>query len=261
VSLSPSTTEAVFAVGAGDRLVGRSRFCDYPADALRLPAVGGYADPSIEAIVALRPTLVIGAHGPAGPALEQTLNAHAIETYFPETESIAQIEGMIVGVGARTHREGAAASVVSRIREQVAAIGRALVGLDGVSCAFVFDVAPIVLAGPGSFPNELIERAGGRNVAERGGAYPTYGIEQLVALDPHVILDGVAEAHGAAGGIAALRDAPGWRELSAVRLGRVRAIDATALRPGPRIGVGLAAIAEALHDGLGVPRPAEPVSL
>src|SRR5262245_40694716 len=101
VSLSPSTTEAIFAMGAGSKLVGRSRFCDYPPEALALPAVGGYADPSIEAIVALSPTLVVGARGPAGPGLEQALRARSIETFFPETESIKQIEQMLSELGRR----------------------------------------------------------------------------------------------------------------------------------------------------------------
>src|SRR5678815_2093660 len=68
VSISPSTTEAVFAIGAGSLLVGRSRYCDFPPEVERLPVVGGYADPSVESIVALAPNLVVGARGPAGPS-------------------------------------------------------------------------------------------------------------------------------------------------------------------------------------------------
>ncbi|MEO7328700.1 MAG: helical backbone metal receptor, partial [Minicystis sp.] len=101
VSISPSTTEAVFAVGAGAEVVGRSRYCDYPFEVSRLPVVGGFSDPNVEAIVALAPTLVIGAHGPAGPALAQALEAHGIATFFPETESIAQIEAMLLALGKR----------------------------------------------------------------------------------------------------------------------------------------------------------------
>src|SRR6185295_14894222 len=105
VSISPSTTEAAFAIGAGSLLVGRSTYCDYPPEALHLPVVGGFADPSLEAIVARSPTLVIGAHGPAGPALEQALKARSIATFFPETESIAQIEAMIGELGRRLDGE------------------------------------------------------------------------------------------------------------------------------------------------------------
>src|SRR5690606_5239254 len=102
ISISPSTTEALYAIGAGGLAVGRSRYCDYPEAALALPAVGGFVDPSVEAIVALRPTLVIGARGPAGPSIEGTLRDRGIQTYFPETETIAGIEAMIAGLGERT---------------------------------------------------------------------------------------------------------------------------------------------------------------
>ncbi|MFO0734418.1 MAG: helical backbone metal receptor [Labilithrix sp.] len=97
VSLSPSTTEATFAVGAGSRMVGRSRYCNYPAEVLKLPQVGGYVDPSFEAILGLRPSLVVGARGPAGSAIAEKLEAHGIKTYFPPTETFAQIDEMIFG--------------------------------------------------------------------------------------------------------------------------------------------------------------------
>jgi iron complex transport system substrate-binding protein len=248
VSLSPSTTEAVFAIGAGSKLVGRSRFCDYPPEALALPAVGGYADPSIEAIVALSPTLVVGARGPAGPALEQTLRARSIETFFPETESIAQIEQMLSELGRRLRCDAAAASIVARLQSQKAAVAAAVAGRPAVRSVFLFDTAPIVVAGPGSFPDELLRLAGGENLIRRGGAYPTIGLEHLLALDPDVLLDGTLGAHDARSILEPLRGAPGWRELRAMKLGHIRSFQSSAvLRPGPRIGEGLYAVARALH--------------
>lgn len=250
ISLSPSTTEALFVIGAGDALVGRSSYCDYPPEALGLPIVGGFADPSVEKIVALRPTLVVGARGPAGPALAQALEARGIATFFPETESIPQIEAMLVDLGKRLgHATGAAAAVetIEVARRRVAA---EITGAARVRTIFLFDVGPIVVAGPGSFPDGLIREAGGDNVIKAGGAYPTLGLEQLLSLDPDVILDGAADEHApvAASRVAALRDAPGWRKLTAQREGRVRMVSgAAALRPGPRIGEGLVAVARALH--------------
>src|SRR5689334_22370228 len=91
VSLSPSTTEILFAVGAGQRLVGRSRFCDYPPEATALPVVGGFVDANLEEIARLSPDLVVGARGPSGPALVQKLESLGIATLFPPTQSIAQI--------------------------------------------------------------------------------------------------------------------------------------------------------------------------
>ena len=261
VSISPSTTEAVFALGAGSFLVGRSRYCDYPPEAEALPVVGGFSDPSVETIVALRPTLVAGAHGPAGPALEQALGARGIATYFPETESFAQIEAMITGLGQRVAREAEARALVATIEAARAAVTAAVKGRPKTRALFLFDVAPPVAAGPGGFPDELIAAAGGENLVKAGGAYPTLDIERILGLDPDVILDGSMDAPEgtdaslASSRVAALKDAPGWRSLRALREGRVRPLSAgSVLRPGPRIGEGLRAVARALHGDAIFPR-------
>lgn len=249
ISLSPSTTEAAFAIGAGALLVGRSKYCDYPPEAQNLPIVGGYADPSLEAILALDPTVVIGARGPAGPALEQTLKARGLATFFPETESFAQIETMLEDLGRLLHAEAGAADAIARLRAKKDAVSAAVAPLPRVKVALLFDVAPIVAAGPGGFPDELIRLAGGENVITEGGPYPTINIEILLARNPDVLLDGMADTGMPGGGGPGIpRDAPGFRELSAVREGRVRSLaTSTALRPGPRIGDGLASIARAIH--------------
>jgi iron complex transport system substrate-binding protein len=260
ISISPSMTEAIFAVGAGEALVGRSKYCDYPPEAARLPVVGGFADPSLEAIVALSPTLVVSARGPAGPALAQALLAHGIATWSPETESIAQIEAMIAELGARLDRREGAREVIARVEASRAEVAAAIAGRPRIRAVFLFDVAPIVAAGPGSFPDELLSEAGGDNVIAAGGQYPTLDLERLLKLDPEVVLDGAADDHGGPSRVAALRGAPGWQNLRALREGRVRELSSGAvLRPGPRIGQGLVAVARALHgDGLPLPRAKAP---
>ncbi|MFO0761353.1 MAG: helical backbone metal receptor [Byssovorax sp.] len=259
VSISPSTTEAVFAIGAGAMVVGRSRYCDYPPEVERLPAVGGFADPNVEAIVALAPSLVIGAHGPAGPALDQALSAHHIATFFPETESIAQIEHMLRDLGEKLGHQAGAAAAVAAIEQARSQVRAAVAGKPRARAVFLFDTSPIVGAGPGSFPDELIAEAAGENLIREGGAYPTLSIERLLALDPDVILDGASTGHdgGDAARIAALRTAPGFRDLRAVREGRIRPLTSNlVLRPGPRIGQGLIALARALHGDI-LPAPGE----
>src|SRR5262245_6516220 len=104
VSLSPSTTETVAAVGALSLLVARSRYCNFPKEVASLPEVGGYVDPNVEAILAVRPTLVVGARGPAGRSIADTLEARGIATFFPETESLAGIDSMITGLGEKVAR-------------------------------------------------------------------------------------------------------------------------------------------------------------
>jgi iron complex transport system substrate-binding protein len=252
VSLSPSTTEALFAVGAKDNVVGRSRYCDFPQEALALPQVGGFSDPNLEAILALKPDLVVGAHGPIGVQFLQRLNEHGIPGFFPETESLVQIDAMVTEMGARTGHGADAAQVVNAMHTREAAIEGSVKGLPRPRALLVFGLSPIVAAGPGSFSSEMLNRAGGDNAVREGGFYPVLGMEQVLALDPDVVINAaLAEAHGAE---RIHREAPGWSALRAVKNGRVVSIaDESVLRPGPRVGDALALFARALHPEAKVP--------
>ena len=253
VSLSPSTTEALFAIGAGPRVVGRSRYCDWPPEVARLPSIGGYVDPSLEAILALRPDLVTGARGPAGAALSEKLEGRGIPTYLPKTESFAEIDAMILGLGQRTGRVAEATARVAALGAQVAAIEKAVAPLRRVRVLLVFGLEPVSVAGPSSFADEMVRRAGGTNAVSEGGAYPTLGIERVITLDPDVIVNAaIAEAHG---GERIGKETPGWSNVRAVKEGRVISLgEESVLRPGPRVGDGLEALARAIHPDLTLPR-------
>ena len=248
VSLSPSTTEAMFAVGAGELLVGRSRFCDFPEAVTALPSVGGFADPNMEAILALRPTMVIGSQGPAGPALEERLRGQGLATAFDATDSIDQIGMMMRALGDRFDRKIAASAAVVALDKRVARIEKwgnvqSSAGKP-VTVVMVFDAKPVFVAGPGSFADELIRKAGATNAIKAGGKWPTIDVERLLKLDPDVIVDAMNVGHG---GASKLGEATGWDTLRAVKEGRVRRLtSAVALRPGPRIADGLAGVARAI---------------
>ncbi|MFO0678227.1 MAG: helical backbone metal receptor [Polyangiaceae bacterium] len=252
VSLSPSTTEAAFAIGAGPEVVGRSRYCDYPEAVKTIPEVGGYVDPNFEAIVALRPTLVIGARGPLGPDVVSRLEAHGATTFFPPTESFATIEEMILGLGDRTARTKEARAVVEGLREKRARIESAVRGKPKVRVLMVFGFEPIVVAGPRSFADEMLRRAGAENVVQEGDAYPTLGIERVIALEPDVVLNSaMAETKGKS---RISKDAPGWKEVRAVKNDKVLVMDdESVLRPGPRVVDGLRRIAAAVHPDVTLP--------
>jgi iron complex transport system substrate-binding protein len=251
VSLSPSTTETLDAIGALDRLVGRSRYCDYPPEVRKLPQVGGYVDPSLEAILGLRPDLVVGARGPMGAGLVDRLDHQGIATFFPPTESVAQVREMILALGERTGHATQAQAVVKALDARLAAVARAVSGKPRPRALLVFGLEPVVVAGPGGFPDEMLRLAGGENVVREGPAYPTIGFERVLALDPDVVLDAaMEEGHGQT---RITTEAPGWRDVRAVRAGRVVAIqDESVLRPGPRLGQGVAVLARALHPDVAV---------
>jgi iron complex transport system substrate-binding protein len=252
VSLSPSTTEAMVAIGGRDELVGRSRYCDFPPDVAALPQVGGFVDPNFEAIVALHPDLVIGARGPAGHQITDRLEALGIKTYFPETESLENIDAMILGLGTRTGHEKAAADVVGSIRAKEVALRAQVEGVAHPRTLLIFGLGPIVAAGPGGFPDEMLRNAGAANVVTEGGAYPTLGMERILALAPDLVLD--ASMQESKGELRLTKDTPGWGELRAVKEGRVVAIrDEAILRPGPRVPEGIAMLARAVHPEVALP--------
>ena len=252
VSLTPNTTEALFAIGAGSQVVGRSRYCDFPPEAMGLPVVGGYVDPSLEAILALSPDLVTGARGPSGASLVRVLEERGIRTYFPETETLDGIVRMIQGLAGLVGHALEAAAVVGGIEVGLGRVREAVSRLPHPRVLLVFGLSPVVAAGPGSFPDEMLHLAGCANVIAQGARYPTLSLEAVVALQPDLVLDAaVAEGHGKA---RISKDSTGWERMAAVREGRVYGIDDnTVLRPGPRVADGVKVIAKMAHAGLEIP--------
>jgi iron complex transport system substrate-binding protein len=245
VSLTPNTTETLFAVGAGAVVVGRSRFCDFPPEVRSLPQVGGYVDPSFEAILALAPTLVTGARGPAGRALSDRLEGRGIATYVPPTESMAEIDAMIEGLGERVGHAAEGKAKAAEVRAARAKVAAAVAGKPRPRVLMIFGLSPISAAGPGSFADELLTLAGGQNAVTRAAAstaYPQLGLEQVLALDPDVVLDAAMMEHRVDG------LGPTWSGVRAVREGRVASLTSdVVLRPGPRVADGAAEVARFLH--------------
>jgi len=252
VSLGPSTTEALFAIGAGDRLIARSRYCDWPPEATKLPAVGGL-EPDVEAILQLGPDLVVGPSGQWSGRFSETMHAHGIATWFPdEIQSLAEVDALILGLGERTGYAAQAREVAGLLDAREAAIEKATASAPHPRVLLVAGLGPVVVAGPHNFADDLVRRAGALNVVTDGGAWPTLGFERVVELDPDVILDAsVAETGGATH---ITREAQGWSGVRAVREGHVVPIsDERVLRPGPRIAEGLAVLARALHPDAAIP--------
>jgi iron complex transport system substrate-binding protein len=252
VSLGPATTEALFAIGAGDRLVARSRFCDWPPEAARLPAVGGI-EPDIEAILELGPDLVVGPSGQWSSRLTATMQAHGIATWFPdEIQTLTGVDALLLGLGEHTGHAREAQALTRDLDAREAAIARAASSVPPTRVLLVAGLSPVVVAGPRSFADDLVRHAGAANAVTEGGAWPTLGFERVVELDPDVILDAsVAESGGAS---RITPQTPGWSSVRAVREGHVVALgDERVLRPGPRIAEGLAVLARALHPGAAIP--------
>ncbi|MFO0659727.1 MAG: helical backbone metal receptor [Polyangiaceae bacterium] len=227
---------------------------NYPPEAERLPSVGGFVDVSLEAVLALRPDLVIGARGPAGPSLAERLGARGIETYFPPTESVIEIEKMILGLAGKVGRALDGERLVAAQRVERREIQQQVAGQSAIRTLLLVGAAPIVAAGRGSFLDEMLTLTGGKNVLENNNAttsYPSLALEQVLVLDPDVILLVMSED------MASLDGSEVWQRVRAVREKKtIRLAPDVLQRPGPRLNDGLRELLRALHPELVAPTPA-----
>jgi iron complex transport system substrate-binding protein len=263
VSLAPNLTEMVFAAGLGDRLVGRTDFCNYPPAVLDVPTVGGFVDTSLEKIVALRPDLVLAAQGNSLELVEQLRQAGITVLAFGEPVEIADIPAHLMALwSVAAARSDRLPGPIHELDESF----RAYIDSESGSNAGGH-IAPVVFfgypgentltCGSGSFLDDLISLAGGANAAHGvEGRWPIVSAEFLVATDPDWILtatpcsgsDDLAAAKAEL--LAELKRDPVWRSLTAVREGNVLVLDADVLlRPGPRIIHALYQLSQALEAG------------
>jgi iron complex transport system substrate-binding protein len=252
VSLGPATTEVLFALGAGDSVVGRSKYCDWPPEVAKVPAVGGL-EPDTEAILTLRPDLVIGPSGQWSARLADAMHQRGVATWFPdEIQSLEGVDALIVELGARTGHATQAARIVAELRDRESAVEHAVAGEPRPRVLLVAGLAPVYVAGPNSIADDVLRRAGASNVITAGGPWPKLGFEQIMELDPDVVVDATVAESG--GTTSITPEAPGWKGLRAVRAGHVVPLgDPRVLRSGPRVAEGLAVLARLLHPSAAIP--------
>jgi ABC-type Fe3+-hydroxamate transport system substrate-binding protein len=191
VSLAPSVTETLFALGAGPEVVGVSQYCDYPEEVRKLPRVGSFLTPNLEAIIALRPTLVIGLGLSSDQREIRALNSMGYPVLLVSDASLDEIEKSINAVGARIGRAGEARDLVAKIRAQIAAVSERLSSSQIVRALMLVGHQPIVAVGSGTFLNQLLQLARADNIAAVSGQeWPQLSLEYIIAMRPAVILDG-----------------------------------------------------------------------
>jgi iron complex transport system substrate-binding protein len=258
VSLAPSVTETLFALGLGDRVVGISDFCEPPPSAGPIPRVGGMLNPSLEAIKALRPDLLIATTSGNDPSLASQAEALALPLYVldaPDVESTLRgLESLAKALGAPESGR----TLADDLRGRLAAIAARVERHRPPRVLFIVWGEPLVVPGKAAFVTDALRRAGGASVtAGAPGAWPAFDLEAAVASAPEVILmtkenRPLAER---------LPGDPAWTTVPAVRRGRIRIVSDAIQRPGPRVVDGIEEVARALHPeefrGEGPPRGAE----
>jgi len=251
VSLAPSVTEILFAVGAGPQVVGNTRFCNYPPEADGLPEIGGFSVSSIsvEAIVGLNPDLVIAGTAGQRPLVEQ-LEQLDLPVVVLAPDSFAAVYASITQVGTLTGTVAAAEQVVATMQERVAAVTDVVATIPAAERPSVYWEVfndPLTTTGPDTFIGQMIELAGATNIfADATEDYPQISAESVLERDPQVIIGPDSQAERLT--VDALSERPGWADIQAVRNGRIYLLDGDIVsRPGPRLADAIAALAAALY--------------
>jgi iron complex transport system substrate-binding protein len=246
VSLVPSVTEMVFALGGEDRLVGRTDFCDYPAAVLTKTSVGGMINPSLEAIVALRPDLVIATSSGNREETFKQLTRLGIPVYLVAAERIAEVKDVARRLGALTGRDAAVGALLDTIERRVAGVREAVRPYGRPRVLYVLWPDPLIVPGRRALVTELIEIAGGESLtAADAEDYPRYSLEAAVAKAPEII---VLANHGSKSGPIALDRWKRLTSLPAIKTGRIHSVDGNLMhRYGPRMLDGLEQLARAIH--------------
>jgi len=247
VSLAPSLTEIVFALGRGDWLVGVSDFCDYPPPARALPRVGGILTPNLERIVQARPGLVlVTAEGNSMEGVAP-LTRLGLPVFMVRPEGIRGVLESMAVLGRALQAEARASALAGEILQQLDHIRDRVQGRGRPRVLYLLWANPLMAVAPGTYIHDLMETAGGLNVVQdRTVPYPRIGWEQVLAWAPEVIVlpehrEGERQALPA-------EMQRAWRTVPAVRANRVVSLPSDSIhRPGPRIVEGVERLARAIH--------------
>jgi iron complex transport system substrate-binding protein len=253
VSLAPSNTEILFAIGAGDQVVGRDEFSDFPPEVESVETIGGsFGEYSSEAIVALEPDLVLAAEINPPELVKQLEDLGLTVYYLKNPLTLEEMYENLEIVGHLTGHD--VTDLVDSLKARVAAVDEKIAPLSSRPTVFyeidASDASKPYTYGPGTFGDLLITRAGGANLAALAGItdpYPQVSLEQIVATNPSVIILGDSMWGVTA---EAVKARPGWEVLNAVENDQIFPFDDNLVsRPGPRLVDGLEQLAKLLHPG------------
>jgi len=245
VSLAPNLTEIAFAVGAGDRIVGDTTYCDYPEAAKQIAKIGDTLHPSIERIIALKPQVVLVSTASQLEGFTRQLHDQNISVFITDPHDLEGVFRSIEQVSEIFGTTGETKQLIQTLRNRTAAVENAVKSQPPVRLFYQLSAEPLYTAGHDAFVTDLIRRAGGLSVtADVSGAWPKYSAESALAAKPDAIILPTGGSMGAANTTVAepLRKSP------AVTNNRVYKInDDTLVRPGPRAVDGLEEMARVLH--------------
>lgn len=249
VSLAPSTTEILFALGLGDRIVGVTTFCDYPEEAKTKTKIGGMSNPSLEAIVTLKPDLVVMTMDGNPQEAEERLRTMKIKTFVFTARMLRELPGGIRELATATGVKGKGDQVAGEIERALAASAsrRQVPGKHKKNVLFIVWPEPLIVAGPGTAINDAITLLGEVNIAQgAAAAYPKYSIEEVIRQAPDVIIIGKGSGMDMVAVSRGLLKR--MTSVPAVKSGAVCYLGDGLYRLGPRVVQGIEELAECLNQ-------------
>lgn len=244
-SLNPATTELLFALGAGSRLVARTSWDVWPDAARAVTDVGPGLRPNVEAVLARHPDLVVLYASAENREVAERLRAAGVSVIALRTDKLSDFARASRELGRAVGESGNAETVVDTVQRTLARVRAATAPLDHPTVFWHVWDSPIYTIGAGSFLDELLTIAGGTNIyADRAEPSPQVSLEDIIKRDPQIVLAGVA-------GRSAMTTSPLWKGVRAVREGRVFVVDTNLVgRPSVRAGEAAVSIARLLHPGI-----------
>jgi len=253
ISLAPSNTEILFALGLADRVVAVTDYCDYPPESKTKPSIGGFSTPNIEEIVALSPDLILATSIHENKIIPQ-LEDKGLTVLALNPKTIDEVLEAIVMTGRIAGVQENASELVAKMRQRIKAVTDKTAGLPPEHIPGTFYIVwhdPLMTAGSGTLQDELMEKAGGLNMARELTGYGDISLEAVIAANPQVIIAGAGHGSGQDQPFQYAKAETRLRDTHARQTNRVYAIDADlASRPGPRIVEGLEEFAAFIHPEL-----------
>jgi len=250
ISLSPATTEILFSLGLQDKIIGNTTFCNFPQEAKNIPKVGTFSEPNIERIISLKPDIVFT----TGLEQAQTvlkLRKLGIKVFINDPKSFSELFESIIKIGEITDKEQEAKSLVKEMKERMEIVQTKVAKIPKRNWPKVFIeiwYAPIMTAGPSSIVGELIDIAGGKNIAyDTPRPYSRFSAEVVIDRNPDIIILGYMTKENTQDLVS---NRLGWKNIDAVKNNRVVCDISPDLmfRPGPRIIIGLEKIYKHLYS-------------
>ena len=248
ISVAPSVTEIVYALGKGDGLIGRTDYCDYPAEAASVESVGSLMEPNIEKIIDLEPDVVIVSTHFKPENIEILENAGVKVVGFYNDESFEAVYDIIANIGLLLDAESEAETLVAQMKADVADVKEKVASVKNRPSVYYvvgFGEWGDFTAGGDTFIHELLEMAGGNNIARDAQGW-AFSLEKIVEADPEIMICSMYYDMKAG-----LESADGYKDLNAVKNGNLYVFDNNMVdRQGPRLAKGLMAFAKIIHPEL-----------